>query len=264
MNTHILDREKMCFAGVCAYSGIQKNKPHRSNPFDELNINFDFLKEDLEGLVKEAKKWTQDGSFGWTFYGPSGKEWKMDFKEATDSFTKTMQEVGDLIGRNSSKYTQHMAQWGQEFGRKMESWGESFEKDVRAYSTDWELMNYYRSLYSAHLENKPFVMDPSHYYEVQLLTTNGQEVRALTMLASRVSSFEEVPYPLTLMQFDPERWIYLTMTQEEYDKDWQKQLSTLPFMSGYTLEDYFIRTHSHQPNDEAIGIFCPLKVNRHE
>jgi hypothetical protein len=103
-------------------------------------------------------------------------------------------------------------------------------------------------------------MKKNHFYEVRVIDSGLNDHEAMVLLGNRFQEGVNVTYPSVSMTFDPDKWLVVKLTEDEFAKDWLKRLEDVELLKDYKLEPYFIITHPREKEEEWIRIRCPLGV----
>lgn len=257
------------------------------NRFGEMMQNFG------KHIEKNAKSWDKDlKDFGNNFSDRAD-----DFGEKVgvwaDDFGKKMENWGENYGKRmeawGQEYGKKMGAWGEEYGKKMEEWGRNFEKKMDRWAEDterkwddvWEadvtmdrnindwferspLFRSFMEVYNSQLAEQDDLTTSKFFYEVQIMASSVSGQNAMTMLGARTNNLIPVSYPAVNMTYDPDKWVVVKVTEDEFKKDWLSRLEELDLLKGYSMEPYFIIRHRFEPEDKLIKIYCPLKKKEAE
>lgn len=223
--------------------------------------------------------------FEWHDNQSGGKERQVSVEEAFDSIGKAVGNLGKFVEKNSPKWETGIKDWGrnfegnmEDFGKKMETWGEDFGKRMgewgESFGEQWDnetndmnpgstLMRHpiyrtYEEIYERFIQDHPDHIKRQTFYEVQILDTSYEHVTSKVMVGSRMVKLEQMRYPVATMTFEPDRWVAVKLTREEFAKDWLGSLAKVPQLKPYTIEPYFIIRHKKNGPADEIRLFCPI------
>lgn len=243
----------------------QENAGYTGNPEDFFEKGLFHFEKGLDKFADGMKKLGRRMEY-------QGKKFE---SKMNDFGEKSFNSIGEDIEKNISNF-------GKNFEKTMGEWSNNLEKEMQKSAKYWEqkwnniwedkedggkeerfsdlpLLSLYKALYQGHIKDQPFEQDPAYFYEIQMINLQYESNERLSMLGSRVQTLEDLPVGLTLMQFQPDQWMRVELSQEEYEKDWLKEISLLEELKGYTLEDYYIIQHGHEEVQPEIVVYCPLK-----
>lgn len=251
---------------------LKRNKVHMNKDYKEHKKVW---KEEAKKRKNEEKDNKQeDGQYMYNFEGAinrfgdvmeavgrhiekNARNWEDNLKDWSQNFEVKMEDFGEK-----------MEAWGEDFGKRMEEWGEQFGKEWEEYDSEdrrntlkrHPIYQTYLDLFDKQLKDHPDLLNPNKYYEVQILDTSYGEVNAMVMLGSKLSTLDNMTYPIATMTFKPDKWVAVKMTKEEYEKDWLGSLEKVEQLNGYDMEPYFMIRRKHNDEGEMIKLFVPLKV----
>ncbi|PKM65345.1 MAG: hypothetical protein CVU95_15525 [Firmicutes bacterium HGW-Firmicutes-2] len=261
MKIKIAEKEAMHLSGVVLY-GELKHQAYSSTLSGVKNLGYQKDEKQMhnfEGAINKFGDLVE--SFG-RHLEQNAKKWEESALEWTKNFEFKAEEFGDK-----------MEAWGEQFEKKMELWGEQLEKAWEG-SSEWSeaavkkeegIMEYaiyttYEQLFEKHLKNHPNLMKKNHFYEVRIMDSGLNDHEAMVLLGNRFQDGANVTYPSASMTFDPDKWLVIKLTEDEFAKDWLKRLEDVELIKDYIIEPYFIITHPREKEDEWIRIRCPLGV----
>lgn len=228
-------------------------------------------------------------------------EAKISMEDAFDSLGKAVGNFGKFVEKNAPKWESGIKGWGQnfegnmeEFGKKMEDWGEEFGSKMESWGDDlgkkmsrwgdsfgekWEefdpsmgkgsieshpIYQTYEEVYRRWIKDHPNHIKAQTFYEVQATDTSFEHGTSMIMLGSRMDDLSGMRYPVATMTFEPDRWVAVKLSADEYAKDWFGSLEKVPQLKHYTLEPYFIIRHKKDGPKDEIRLFCPISEKANE
>lgn len=223
---------------------------HKTYGPESVNFNFESAINGLGGALE---------SFGRYMENNAGK-WEDNIKVWSKDFEKNMENFGE-----------RMDAWGDDFGKRMEDWGNNFGEPGEASSNhssvsikSYLIYRTYQEIFKAYIEGHKDHIKQQTFYEVQILDTSFEDVTAMTMIGSRMSSLAAMVYPVATMSFKPYKWVAIKLTPEEYAKDWIGSLEKVEQLAPYKLESYFIVRHKVTRESDEIRLFCPISEKSDE
>lgn len=212
-----------------------------------------------------------------------------NFETAMSKFGDMMESLGRHIENNAKTWEENIVNFGhssevfaEDFGKKMEAWGTEFGERMGEFGERMEdkwvnifeeeakenknskgikknpLYQKYEELYNKHLKNNQEVIKQNSFYEVQVLDTELNDHESMVMIGSRITKECNVGYPVAVMTFNPEKWVAVKLTADEYEKDWLNSLDKAKVLKEYKLEPYFMVRHSREKKDDLIKVYCPI------
>lgn len=210
------------------------------------------------------------GEYGKQF-GKSMKSWSKNFekafsKEWAEGMENTIKDIFNVETKGSHQpHHPHHPQnpFSPEFAKEFNRhWSGSFSNDDYAV---WELTALFNELYERESALKQSDLTPDIYYEVlcsDLGTPLNDELR---FVGCQVKSTKELPYSVVSQRLTAQQWLVIKLNDDEFKKDWMKQVEKLEILSNFTIEPYFILRHfkSKEKESEASHkIYIPLKEVR--
>lgn len=231
---------------------------HRQDGDDRQQRGGDYS-ANFEGAIKRFGDVME--SFG-KHMQKNARNWDHNIRNWSENVEKNMEDLGDK-----------MENWGEDFGKRMEEWGESFgekwdrdfdEAIVAAAIRRYPIFRTYEDVYDKYIADHPNHIKKQTFYEVQIMDTSFEDVASMVMLGSRMDSLQDMRYPVATMTFEPDKWVAVKLTQEEYAKDWLGSLEKVEQLKNYELEPYFILRHKKSGDDSEIRLFCPVREKKDE
>lgn len=217
-----------------------------------------------------------------------------EFGKQMNAFGSAMGEYGKNIGKSMESWSKNFDKvFTKEWAEQMESsikdifnvepktphhrphpFGHEFVKEFNrhwtgSYSTEdyslWQLESLFNELYSNNAELQQADLSPEAFYEVQCNDLGTTMHDDLLLVGCQVKSAKGLPYSVVVQRLVPEQWLIVKLTQEEYNKDWMKQVEKLEILKDYSLDSYFILRHfksKEKQQASSYKIYIPLKEVR--
>lgn len=206
------------------------------------------------------------GNFG-KFVEKNAPKWETGIKGWGQNFEGNIEDIGKKMEGWGEEFGAKMESWGDDLGKRMEEWGENFgehwsdasdESDPTVTIKRHPIYETYENVYDRWIKDDPNHIKRQTFYEVQILATTNENVTTMVMVGSRMANIDHVRYPVATMTFEPDRWVAVKLTPEEFSKDWLGSLEKVPQLKKYTIEPYFIIRHKKDGPTDEIRLFCPI------
>ena len=199
--------------------------------------------------------------------------WEAGIKDWSQNFERNMEDFGRKMDAWGEDFGSKMEAWGEDFGKRMEEWGESFgsqweadfdENDQMAAIRRYPIYRTYEDIYDRYMKDHPDHIKKQTFYEVQIMDTTFEDVASMVMIGSRMESLADMRYPVATMVFEPDKWVAVKLSKEEYAKDWLGSLEKVEQLQNYHIEPYFIIRHRKESGSGEIRLFCPIREKADE
>ena len=254
---------------------VKKEMNFHAGDFEDGGKGIHFEWHDDQGNSEKGKISVEDafesigkavGNFG-KFVEKNAPVWESGIKDWGQNFEGNMEDFGKKMEAWGEDFGSKMETWGEEFGKRMGDWGDSFgdqwDKDYDESNPGTAIKRYpifrtYEDVYKRYILDHPDHIKRQTFYEVQILDTSDENVTSMVMVGSRMANLERMRYPVATMTFEPNRWVAVKLTKEEFAKDWLGSLEKVPQLQPYTMEPYFIIRHKKEGPADEIRLFCPI------
>lgn len=209
------------------------------------NNNFDFADDLINGLGDMING-----------LGANLEQWGKTFEGSMENF-----------GVNLDKFGSEMDKFGSEIEKKVSEYTKDFEKhwcnDVESDDYDtWELESLYNEIYNNNQDLATYDNSPHLYYKIDAYDLGTTMDDQLIFIGSHLKDNSPIPFGYVSKTLNPDKWLVIKLSKEEYSKDWMQKINKLEDIQDYTVEQFILTRYFKNNDDQSnkkVKIYIPLK-----